>query len=62
MPIYTKLRYITNGEGYVSKHLTINKDYKCIGIHKTSYIIRDDENNMVFISGRMRKRFFKGII
>lgn len=63
MPVYTKLKYIKDGEGYIRPYvLTIDKEYKCIGIHKTSYIIKDDNYKTVIVSGRMRKRFFKGII
>ena len=63
MPIYTKLRYIKDGEGYIRPYrFTLNKEYECIGLHKTSYILRDDSYKIVYVSGRMRKRFFKGII
>lgn len=64
MPIYTKLKYIKNGEGYTSYHLTINKEYRCKMIHPLGpqYLIKDDRGNNVIVSGRMRKRFFKGII
>ena len=63
MPIYTKLRYITKADGY-SFTLTINKEYKCKMIHPLGpqYLIKDDKNSNVIVSGRMRRRFFKGII
>lgn len=63
MSIYTKLIYIKDGEGYILPYiLTLNKEYKCIGVHKTSYIIRDDKDKLVYVSARLRKRFFKSII
>ena len=64
MPIYRALKYIKNGEGYVSYSLTINKEYKCKMIHPIGpqYLIKDDKGSNVIVSGRMRKRFFKGII
>lgn len=65
MPTYTKLKYIKDGEGYIRPYvLTVNKEYKCRVVHPVGpqYLIKDDKGDTLIVSGRMRKRFFKGII
>jgi len=65
MPIYSKLRYVKIAEGWSFRHtLTLNKEYPCKMVHPAGpqYMIWDDLRKPVVISGRTRKKFFKGVI
>ena len=70
--VYSKLKYIKDAQGQIGfcVKLTLNKSYSCkqmiitnnISNWKPWYIIYDDNNLLLKISGRMIKRFFKGIV